>query len=313
MLLRTLKHFSMVGPKVSICIVCYNQKCFLEECIISIVEQDFKNTEIIICDDASIDGSQEVLLALKNRFPQLILHLNETNMGITENSNIGFRLCTGDYLCYIGGDDVMLKNKISTQVAFMESNKDYNICYHDIELFEALTGKTINLFSNLQKVRIGDASIQIKYGIFNGAISNMVRKSACPPEGFNLRVPIASDWLFFCECLLPTGKLGYIDKVLVKQRIGSNNVTSLSATNLFRRKIALEDHLVSCSILLFHYPAFASEIKFRMASLLREYRGLEKKRLNKYLLASLTFKFTFKSFAGFIFSLLNSKSPTDAR
>ena len=74
----------MVEPKVSICVVCYNQKHFLEECIISIVEQDFKNTEIIICDDASIDGSQEVLLALKNRFPQLILHLNETNIGITE-------------------------------------------------------------------------------------------------------------------------------------------------------------------------------------------------------------------------------------
>jgi glycosyltransferase involved in cell wall biosynthesis len=303
----------MIGPKVSICVVCYNQKDFLEECIISIIEQDYKNIEIIVCDDASIDGSQKVLLALKDRFPRLMLHLNETNMGITENSNIGFRSCTGDYLCYIGGDDVMLPNKISIQVDFMESNKEYNICYHDIVLFQAVTGKTINFFSRLQKVRVGDASTQIKYGIFNGAISNMVRKSACPPQGFNSRVPIASDWLFFCECLLPNGKLGYIDKVLVKQRIGFNNVTSTSAENLFRRKIALEDHLVSCSILLFHYPAYASEIKFRMASLLREYRLLDKKRLNKYLLASIIFKLTFKSFAGLMLNLLKIKYHGDAR
>ncbi len=300
-------------PRVSICVVCYNQSDFLEQCILSIIQQDYENIEIIICDDASTDKSREVLTNLKIRFPQLILHLNQTNLGITNNSNIGLRYCTGDYLCFIGGDDVMLPSKISTQVTFMEANKEYNICYHNIELFEALSEKSINLTSNLQKVREGDIRTQIKHGIFNGAISNMVRRLACPQTGFNERLPIASDWLFFCECLLPEGKIGYIDKVLVKQRKGQGNVTSLSAANANRRKIALEDHLVSCSILLFHYPAYASEIKFRISSLLREYRGLEKKRLNRYLLASLTFKLTVRSFVGLILSLLNLKYPADAK
>lgn len=298
-------------PKVSICVVCYNQSEFLEECLLSIIQQDYENIEIIICDDGSTDNSREVLTKLKVRFPQLILHLNQTNLGITNNSNIGLRYCTGDYLCFIGGDDVMLPGKISTQVTFMEVNKEYNICYHDIELFEALSKKSINLTSNRQKIREGDARTLIKYGIFNGAISNMVRKSACPQTGFNARLPIASDWLFFCECLLPEGKIGYIDKVLVKQRIGHGNVTSLSAVNADRRKIALEDHLVSCSILLFHYPYYASEIKYRMASLLREYRGLDTNRVNRYLLASLFFNISLKSLVGFALSLFKIKYPNN--
>ena len=54
-------------PLVSIVIACYNHEKFIEDCIYSVIQQDYKNIEILICDDCSTDRSWEVLSSLKER------------------------------------------------------------------------------------------------------------------------------------------------------------------------------------------------------------------------------------------------------
>lgn len=80
-------------PLVSVCIITYNQKKFLRECIESVLAQDYPNIEIIVGDDASTDGTQEMLREFETTYPdKFVLRLAKINMGITCNSNAVFFL-----------------------------------------------------------------------------------------------------------------------------------------------------------------------------------------------------------------------------
>ena len=285
--------------KVSVCVLTYNYELYLSDCLDSILAQSYDNLEIIISDDCSTDNTKIIIENYKRKYHnKFIVNINTSNLGVTANSNKALFLCTGHYVCFIGGDDIMIKNKILEQVNFLEENIEYNLCYHDIELFDSRTGQKISKVSDFQKSRIGDIKTLLKHGPFNGGISNMIRASSIPSEGFDDRVKIASDWLFYCSCLLPFGKIGYINKVLVRQRRGEYNVTNTTPNNEKRIKLAYEDHILSCGILLHRYPIYALQIKYRISSLLRESRIFGS--YSNYVVASLIFKFNLKSLLAFL-------------
>lgn len=234
-------------PLVSVAIITYNQKEYLKECIESVLEQDYPNIEIVVADDCSTDGTQEMLKAYSEKYPgKFVLKLSETNLGITPNSNVAHFACSGKYIAWIGGDDLMLPNKISKQVEYMENNKDYAICYHDLDVFESDTNKTLYIQSKKVKPRSGTLTEVAKYGCFNGACSTMVVREKTPESGFNLSLPVASDWMYWLDTLKNGGKIGYIDKVLGRYRRHSNNVTNKN-NKVGQNQV---DHLITCTYLL---------------------------------------------------------------
>ncbi|WP_341201690.1 glycosyltransferase [Planomicrobium okeanokoites] len=215
-------------PKVSVAIVSYNQKKYLEECLISILNQNYPNLEIIIADDGSTDGTIEMLEKYTQVDGIKIKVLpSKNNKGITTNSNKAFQNCTGDYICWMGGDDLMLPNKIKKQVNFMEKNKEISLCYHDLDVFNSSDNSTIRKFNSGSKGHfpfVGAGNLLIQYGTFLGACSVMTRSRHCPKSGFNNNIKVASDWLFWIETAM-NGKIGYIDEVLGRYRRHDNNVT----------------------------------------------------------------------------------------
>lgn len=291
---------SVQPPLVSVAVVTYNQKDFLRECIESVLAQDYPNLEIVVADDGSTDGTREMLheyaSAGAGRF---VLRLSPTNRGITANQNLALSACTGKYISWMAGDDLMLPGKLSKQVQFLEDNPDFSICYHDLDVFESSTGQTIKRYSDVDKPRNGDVRTLIRYGAFNGAVSNMVRAESQPPHGFDERVSIASDWLYWVECLWSGGKIGYINEVLGRHRRHENNVTSSSIRNPSIREIL--DHLISCDILLSRAPQHFREIKARKAYHLQSMRWVDSgAHYNDYLRASLSYRLTWKALAGLV-------------
>lgn len=243
-------------PLVSIAIITYNQNEFLQECIDSCLKQNYKNIEIVIADDASTDGTQDMLRDYESKYPgKFILRLSSKNQGITENSNLAHSSCSGKYIAWMGGDDLMLPGKISEQVKFMEENEDCNICYHDLIVFDSKSGNKLHLFSEKNKPREGGIATLIRHGCFNGACSTMIRRDAAPAGGFDSRLYVASDWLYWIECLGSGGKIKYIKKTLGKYRRHEKNVTNkknqLSQGNI--------DHLNTCSIILSKFPKFTNQ------------------------------------------------------
>ncbi|EKO3726157.1 glycosyltransferase [Vibrio metschnikovii] len=243
-------------PLVSIAIITYNQKEYLRECIESCLAQDYPNFEIVVADDCSTDGTQDMLREYKSAYPsKFILRLSEENQGITPNSNAAHFACSGKYIAWMGGDDLMLPGKLTKQVEFMENNPDCTICYHNLDVFDSKTGKTLYFFNNKLKLN-GNMKTAIRYGTFNGACSNIVRAEKTPEHGFDNRLPVASDWLYWVETLSNGGTIDYIDAVLGKYRRHSNNITR-------KEKFVTQnelDHLVSCQIMLAKFPQCFNDI-----------------------------------------------------
>lgn len=256
-------------PLVSVAVITYNQKEFLKECIESILYQDYKNLEIVIADDASTDGTQEMLREYEKHYPgKFILILAEKNQGITANSNAAHFSCKGKYIAWMGGDDLMLPGKISKQLRFMEKNPECAVCYHDLDVFDSNTNKTLYFFSKRNKPREGSVRTLIKYGVFNGACSSMVRINKTPKEGFNRFIPVASDWLYWVESLASGGSINYINEVLGRYRRHSDNVTNKS----FGIGQNTVDHLNSCNYMLSKYPEYFTEIVYCYGILIRTQR-----------------------------------------
>jgi len=116
------------NPLVSVCIPVYNHRKFLVQSIESVISQSYKNIEIVISDDHSTDGSQEIIKHYIKKYPKLFkkARLGNTNLGVKKHLPLIKSFCSGKYVCVFSGDDLMFPNKIQTQVEWLESN-DKNI------------------------------------------------------------------------------------------------------------------------------------------------------------------------------------------
>ena len=188
-------------PKVSVAIITYNQRHFIPETLSSVLEQNYDDLEIVVADDGSTDGSQELLLDYQRRYPDVIkLVLSEQNQGITKNCNKAFFACTGEYIAWLGGDDLFYPGKLKAQVAAMEENKDCPLCYHPVKVFDSDSGKTLATV-NLKDAPKRSLADVLWAGVGLASSSVMVRRACCPADGFDESVPVASDWLFYLETL----------------------------------------------------------------------------------------------------------------
>lgn len=263
-------------PLVSVMVVTYNQENFIRECLDSILIQDYENIEIVVADDCSTDGTREILKEYKNKYPnKFVLKFADKNQGITKNSNLALFACSGKYICTLGGDDVFLLGKISKQVEFMEKNPKCAISYHNVEVFDSDTNKTMFYYNDRQKIiKNGTIRELIKHGPSNCALSNMVRKDSIPKFGFAEILPVASDWMFYIDVLANGGTIDYIDEVLGRYRRHANNITK-KVDYISQGEL---DHLISCQIIIAKYPQYLNEVFNKYAMNLKNLR--EKRDVN---------------------------------
>jgi glycosyltransferase involved in cell wall biosynthesis len=112
---------------VSVVIPLYNCEEYIEECVLSVLKQDYTPIEIIVVDDASTDCGVAKIAG----YP-ICISRNTINVGECKTSQRGFEMAGGKYICRLSCDDVYTNpNHISTQVAEMEK---YNLdwCYNSI-------------------------------------------------------------------------------------------------------------------------------------------------------------------------------------
>jgi len=115
-------------PLVTVAVPCYNHEKFVVQCIESIIAQTYKNIELVVVDDGSVDGSPDVLRNLSQQYNfKLIL---QKNQGLPRTINTILKHHTnGKYFSLCASDDYWLLDKIEKQVAFMEANQFYPMCY----------------------------------------------------------------------------------------------------------------------------------------------------------------------------------------
>jgi glycosyltransferase involved in cell wall biosynthesis len=115
-------------PKVSIIIPTYNRLPMLKEAVDSVLAQDFEDMELIIVDDGSTDETSEEMRRYGGRV-KLLQQLE--NRGVSAARNKGILHAKGKYITFLDSDDLWMKGKLKIQVAFLDDNPHYPICYTD--------------------------------------------------------------------------------------------------------------------------------------------------------------------------------------
>ena len=112
-------------PKVSIIVLNWNGKQYLETCLSSMEKQTCKSIEIILVDNGSSDGSIEFV---RNRFPGVVILRHDTNLGFAEGVNSGIRISKGEFIATINNDAEADENWIKNLVLVMESDPGIGCC-----------------------------------------------------------------------------------------------------------------------------------------------------------------------------------------
>lgn len=113
----------MNNIKVSIIIPVYNCEKYISRCIDSILNQTYKNIEIIAINDGSKDNTKEILNNYAKKYPNIIKHIEQENKGIAKTRNYGIKIATGDYITFIDNDDYLDRDYIEKYVNATENSK----------------------------------------------------------------------------------------------------------------------------------------------------------------------------------------------
>ena len=121
----------MVSGLVSIIVPVYNCEKEINGCVNSILSSDYKEIEIIIINDGSTDGSEQVCKELSDRIPQ-IKYFYQDNSGVSVARNYGFGQSAGEYIMFVDGDDQIKSNLISALLEKMDPSTDIVCCSYEI-------------------------------------------------------------------------------------------------------------------------------------------------------------------------------------
>lgn len=126
-------------PKVSIIMPCYNSEKYIEKAIQSVLEQTYRNFELIIIDDDSTDKTWEIIEQYaKKDFRVICTRKSENEKGISKSMNKGIEMARGKYITRMDSDDIIIPKKILRQVQFLDENEEYGICSVNIAMMDNL-------------------------------------------------------------------------------------------------------------------------------------------------------------------------------
>jgi len=110
----------MEKPLVSVICLCYNHQRFVREAVESVLNQSYKNIQVILADDASTDNSVHEIKALKAENPTVEVLLLPNNLGNCKAFNEALKLARGEFIIDFATDDLMMPNRIERQVGFFQ-------------------------------------------------------------------------------------------------------------------------------------------------------------------------------------------------
>ncbi|MDE7434566.1 MAG: glycosyltransferase [Lachnospiraceae bacterium] len=151
-------------PLVSVCIPAYNSAGYIMDTVNSILNQTYRNLELVVVDDCSTDDTYEVLRAIQDE--RLKLYRNEHNLGMSGNWNRCLKLCSGEYVKLICADDLLAENALELEVSALEENPTAVIAESDTKLVD-LDGGGKGFYKRYGKKGLVDGRKICRRGFFN--------------------------------------------------------------------------------------------------------------------------------------------------
>ena len=232
----------MKAIKISIIIPAYNAEKYIRECFDSIVNQDYRDYEVIVINDRSTDNTLEICKFYEKKYQNFIV-LDQMNQGQSAARNNGVKISRGKYLFFIDSDDYIVGNILSKLVKIMEEN--------DLEMIHFDTINNPRNSSYADKVLTGDE--YIKNSIMEKEYDiapwlNIIKKD------FVLKNKVIFKEGFYFEDQLYTFQLFKLCKRMMKinQSIYYYRVNDLSTCNTYNKKKLYDSYNILIDMIGFH-------------------------------------------------------------
>jgi len=138
-------------PLVSVVVPCLNGRRFLTEALDSVVAQRWPAWEVLVVDDGSTDGSDDIVVEYTRRYPgkfRLLRHPGGANRGISASRNLGITEAAGEIVAFLDADDVWAPGKLSRQVPLLQSHRDAVMLYGAALYWFSWTGENEDILKD---------------------------------------------------------------------------------------------------------------------------------------------------------------------
>lgn len=234
----------MKYPKISVITPTLNQGEFIEQTILSVVNQEYPNFEHIIVDGGSTDNTIEIL----KKYPHLIW-ISEHDYGQSDAFNKGIKMATGEIIGWLNSDDIYLENTINTIVKKFATNSEIDIIYGDcyyIDENDKILRKYKSEEFNIKKLLIcGYCYIHPMSTFIKKKVFNRLKY----PLDTNLHYCMDHD--FFLRVAEKGFKFKYVSVFLSCFRRSGKNKTSINIKDMRRESYMLSKRYAGKNILLY--------------------------------------------------------------
>jgi glycosyltransferase involved in cell wall biosynthesis len=217
------------GPLVSVIIPNYNYGKYLGQAIESVLDQTYKNVELIVVDNESTDNSIEVV----TRFLDVVTLIQKSHGGVSSARNLGLSNAKGEYICFLDSDDTWNPDKLESQIEIARTSQA-GVVYSGVAVCDAELSKIEELFPEFE----GDcSSLFFRYPtkaiILLGCSNAMIRKEIVVKAGdFKSHLHISADWDFFRRICRITS-VAFVAKTQVNYRRHNQNMSSRSVEKYY--------------------------------------------------------------------------------
>jgi len=205
---------------VSVITPVYNVAKLLDMTLSSVVNQSYKDLEIVLVDDCSQDNSAEVIAKWAARYPNIVYHRLEKNQGAAVARNIALDIAKGRYVAFLDSDDLWCDCKLEKQIAFMKEN-DAAISCTAMDCIDE-KGKPLNSVREVRRI------ISYKFLLHNTMIATSTvivdrKKTGCFQMPLRRRRQDYATWLM----LMRNGTVCYgLNDVLTHYRVMRQSLSS---------------------------------------------------------------------------------------
>lgn len=219
-----IKRYESQEIKVSYIIPSFNHGKYIKRAIDSVLNQTYKNIELIVCDDCSTDGTLE-LLEDYSKQKGFFLYRNEHNMGASQTTQHLIDIATGEYICMLASDDWVKPCKVEKQLIYMLENQLDGVLGPLVKYYEEENRYEEKLDSVIEGIVNQGRTLKniYKKGVGGGLLqSGMFRTECVKSVGF-LEGYKSDDFLFQIRFLQAGYKLGYLNQAFTFYRIHNSN------------------------------------------------------------------------------------------
>ncbi|OWV79837.1 glycosyl transferase [Rhizobium sp. R635] len=189
----------MSGIKLSICIPTYNREAFLRNSL-TYCENDYKFDfpfEIVICDNASTDGTQQVVEEFIGRGLPIRYFKRESNAGALANVTSTLRLGRGEYLIYLADDDILIADAVADTIRYLDNNPEVTCAHAPWFFYDEVAKNDIAKFYNVEEDR------KFAHGSFGEVFQYMFERHIFPEIAIYRSSPLRSAWTPREFCFYP--------------------------------------------------------------------------------------------------------------